>query len=65
MPTIRDPDLLVYYKPDGPGLLVGGYEPDTLPFGLEGVPVAFHGSCSSRASTDSSNSPRSRHNAHR
>ncbi|HZX54408.1 MAG TPA: FAD-dependent oxidoreductase [Ilumatobacteraceae bacterium] len=41
MPTMRDPDLLVYYKPDGPGLLVGGYEPDTVPFGLDGVPRPF------------------------
>jgi len=41
MPTMRDPDLLVYYKPDGPGLLVGGYEPDTLAFGLDGVPQPF------------------------
>ena len=41
MPTMRDPDLLVYYKPDGPGLLVGGYEPDTLPFGLDGIPASF------------------------
>ena len=23
MPTMRDPDHLVYYKPDGPGLLLG------------------------------------------
>src|SRR4029077_10960405 len=41
MPTMRDPDLLVYYKPDGPGLLIGGYEPDTLPFGLDGIPISF------------------------
>lgn len=41
MPTMRDPDHLVYYKPDGPGLLVGGYEPDTLPFGESGIPVPF------------------------
>jgi sarcosine dehydrogenase len=41
MPTLRDPDHLVYYKPDGPGLLVGGYEPDTLPFGETGVPIPF------------------------
>ncbi len=46
MPTMRDPDHLVYYKPDGPGLLVGGYEPDTLSFGIggfgfEGVPKNF------------------------
>ncbi|MFZ9629601.1 MAG: FAD-dependent oxidoreductase, partial [Ilumatobacteraceae bacterium] len=41
MPTMRDPDHLVYYKPDGPGLLVGGYEPDTLPFGTDGIPWPF------------------------
>jgi 4-methylaminobutanoate oxidase (formaldehyde-forming) len=35
MPTMRDPDLLVYYKPDGPGLLIGGTSPH-LPFGLDG-----------------------------
>jgi sarcosine dehydrogenase len=41
MPTMRDPDLLVYYKPDGPGLLIGGYEPDTIAFGLDGIPQPF------------------------
>ncbi|MEN9505512.1 MAG: hypothetical protein RI958_1438 [Actinomycetota bacterium] len=41
MPTMRDPDHLVYYKPDGPGLLVGGYEPDTIAFGTEGIPWPF------------------------
>ena len=42
MPTMRDPDHLVYYKPDGPGLLVGGYEPDTIAFGVdEKIPEPF------------------------
>ncbi|MGD9703444.1 MAG: FAD-dependent oxidoreductase [Acidimicrobiia bacterium] len=41
MPTLRDPDHLVYYKPDGQGLLIGGYEPDTLPFGEAGIPSPF------------------------
>ena len=41
MPTMRDPDHLVYYKPDGPGLLVGGYEPDTIAFGETGIPSPF------------------------
>ncbi len=42
MPTMRDPDHLVYYKPDGPGLLVGGYEPDTIAFGVDGdIPSPF------------------------
>ncbi len=37
MPTLRDPDLLVYYKPEVRGLVVGGYEPDTVPFGATGI----------------------------
>ncbi|MGB8858519.1 MAG: FAD-dependent oxidoreductase, partial [Ilumatobacteraceae bacterium] len=42
MPTMRDPDHLVYYKPDGPGLLVGGYEPDTIAFGVDSdIPSPF------------------------
>jgi 4-methylaminobutanoate oxidase (formaldehyde-forming) len=43
MPTMRDPDHLVYYKPDGPGLLVGGYEPDTIAFGVgpSSIPSPF------------------------
>ncbi len=41
MPTLRDPDRLVYYKPDAGRLVVGGYEPDTIPFGDEGVPRDF------------------------
>ncbi len=42
LPTMRDPDHLVYYKPDGPGLLVGGYEPDTIAFGVDqDIPAPF------------------------
>lgn len=42
LPTMRDPDHLVYYKPDGPGLLVGGYEPDTVAFGVDqAIPSPF------------------------
>ena len=41
MPTMRDPDYLVYYKPEVRGLVVGGYEPDTLGFGRDGVPWDF------------------------
>ena len=41
MPTMRDPDHLVYYKPDGPGILVGGYEPDTVAFGHHGITSPF------------------------
>jgi 4-methylaminobutanoate oxidase (formaldehyde-forming) len=41
MPTMRDPDNLVYYKPEVRGMVVGGYEPNTVPFGDKGIPKAF------------------------
>lgn len=41
MPTMRDPDHLVYYKPEVRGLVIGGYEPDTLPFAPDGIPRHF------------------------
>ncbi len=41
MPTMRDPDHLVYYKPEVRGLVVGGYEPDTQPFAPSGIPREF------------------------
>ena len=41
MPTVRDPDLLTYWKPDVGGMVVGGYEPDTVPFGSGGIPSGF------------------------
>ena len=42
LPTLRDPDRLVYYKPDAGGrLVIGGYEDDTVPFGDNGIPGEF------------------------
>ncbi|MFQ5785324.1 MAG: FAD-dependent oxidoreductase [Alphaproteobacteria bacterium] len=41
LPTFRDPDHLVYMKPEVGGLAVGGWEPDTVPFGEDGVPADF------------------------
>jgi 4-methylaminobutanoate oxidase (formaldehyde-forming) len=42
LPTLRDPERLVYYKPDAGGrLVIGGYEDDTLPFGDKGIPGNF------------------------
>ncbi|SDO40964.1 4-methylaminobutanoate oxidase (formaldehyde-forming) [Nakamurella panacisegetis] len=32
LPSLRDPDLLVYYRQEGRGLLMGGYERNPLPF---------------------------------
>ncbi|MEQ9607130.1 MAG: FAD-dependent oxidoreductase, partial [Kiloniellaceae bacterium] len=41
LPTLRDPDRLVYYKTDAGRLVIGGYEDDTVPFGDRGIPGAF------------------------
>lgn len=42
LPTLRDPERLVYYKPDAGGrLVIGGYEEGTLPFGDTGIPGEF------------------------
>jgi len=42
LPSLRDPERLVYYKPDAGGrLVIGGYEEDTLPFGDKGIPGEF------------------------
>jgi len=48
LPTLRDPDLLVYYREDGAGLVMGGYERESRPFslgpdGLDAVPADFNG----------------------
>lgn len=41
-PTLRDPERLVYYKPDvGGRLVVGGYEDNTLAFGNPAIPGRF------------------------
>ncbi len=42
LPTLRDPERLVYYKPDvGGRLVIGGYEANTLPFGNPKIPGQF------------------------
>jgi len=40
-PTLRDPDLLVYWREEVGGLITGGYERDPIPFGLDGIPKDF------------------------
>jgi 4-methylaminobutanoate oxidase (formaldehyde-forming) len=42
MPTLRDPDHLVYFREEVGGLLVGGYERDPEPWGLDGIPADFN-----------------------
>jgi glycine cleavage system aminomethyltransferase T/glycine/D-amino acid oxidase-like deaminating enzyme len=48
LPTLRDPDLLVYYREEGAGLVMGGYERDSAPWFLDEhqvdrVPPDFNG----------------------
>lgn len=38
MPTMRDPDNLVYFRGTGSGMIAGGYEHEPKPWGLRGVP---------------------------
>ncbi|MFP6615601.1 MAG: FAD-dependent oxidoreductase, partial [Candidatus Hydrogenedentota bacterium] len=42
LPTVRDPDNLLYYKKEGAGLVMGGYEPDPIPWSLDGIPKNFN-----------------------
>ncbi len=50
LPTLRDPDLLVYFREDGGGLVMGGYERDSRPAflpdgtgGFDRIPGDFNG----------------------
>ncbi len=43
MPTMRDPSLLVYYRPESGGLIMGGYERKPAPWALDGIPADFNG----------------------
>lgn len=41
MPSVRDPDLSIYYKPESNGLVVGAWEKNTSAFDRAGVPAEF------------------------
>jgi 4-methylaminobutanoate oxidase (formaldehyde-forming) len=49
LPTLRDPDLLIYFREDGDGLVMGGYERHCAPWALQGeggfdaIPQDFNG----------------------
>ena len=43
LPTMRDPSLLVYFRGESGGLLMGGYERRPAPWGLDGIPADFNG----------------------
>lgn len=43
LPTMRDPDLLVYYREEVGGLIMGGYERQPVAWALDGIPQDFNG----------------------
>ncbi len=43
LPTMRDPSLLVYFRGESGGLVMGGYERHSAPWGLDGIPADFNG----------------------
>src|SRR6266542_675861 len=43
VPTLRDPSLLVYFRGESGGLVMGGYERNPAPWSLDGIPLDFHG----------------------
>jgi 4-methylaminobutanoate oxidase (formaldehyde-forming) len=47
LPTLRDPDHLVYFREEGGGLIMGGYERVSAPWavdgGLDAIPADFNG----------------------
>ena len=42
LPTLRDPDRLTYYKEEVGGLVMGGYEPNPIPWATRGFPENFN-----------------------
>ena len=47
LPTLRDPDHLIYFREEGGGLVMGGYERESAPWavdgGLDAIPPDFNG----------------------
>jgi 4-methylaminobutanoate oxidase (formaldehyde-forming) len=43
VPTMRDPSLLVYFRGESGGLVMGGYERNPAPWALDGIPRDFNG----------------------
>ncbi|MCU4161666.1 FAD-dependent oxidoreductase [Acidiphilium sp. AL] len=41
LPVMRDPDGYIYFKEEVGGLVMGGFEPDAKPWGMDGIPADF------------------------
>ncbi len=42
LPTLRDPDRLIYFKEEVGGLVMGGYEPNPISWAEAGIPKNFN-----------------------
>jgi sarcosine dehydrogenase len=42
LPTLRDPDRLTYFKEEVGGLVMGGYEPNPIPWAVTGIAPDFN-----------------------
>jgi len=41
LPVMRDPDGFIYFKEEVGGLVMGGFEPNAKPWGMDGIPENF------------------------
>ncbi|HJP36847.1 MAG TPA: FAD-dependent oxidoreductase [Gammaproteobacteria bacterium] len=41
LPSLRDYDACAYYKEDAGKILLGGFEPESKPWGMDGIPESF------------------------
>jgi 4-methylaminobutanoate oxidase (formaldehyde-forming) len=41
LPVLRDPDGYIYFKEEVGGLIMGGFEPEAKPWGMDGIPDGF------------------------
>ena len=41
LPVMRDPDGYIYFKEEVGGLVMGGFEPEAKPWGMDGIPDDF------------------------
>ncbi|WP_035900103.1 FAD-dependent oxidoreductase [Labrenzia sp. DG1229] len=41
LPVLRDPDGYIYFKEETGGLVMGGFEPEAKPWGMNGIPENF------------------------
>ena len=41
LPVLRDPDGYIYFKEETGGIVMGGFEPEAKPWGMDGIPEKF------------------------